>query len=364
MRRLVVFLFFTSKYICDCQEGSQYLQNAVRDLRKMNFRQTLRRADTKFLEESTKLPITDEENTPAAIERRVVYQNGNVPPLTLTKGELAALYENAVHKGETIKLNAGDNSYVHAAVAELDGSESKIHSHEDHSDDTDGYYYYYYPIKSFLDEMSSQPAHGHNDKIHFPSNPPSDYHIDPHDHYDHIQPYKEHHDDHTKSKYQYHSHHHEHLINISPTNKQAVEEKKPKAMEPLFMAISGFIGVAVAIALSVLMIPRMANPLVGNKKTAKHERISDIARIAISAIEGNDCTERFACELGNTARSFNLQENRFVKLLRRMAPSTFGKHIDKVGRYSNKRLKCTAIPCKKKPPKNKNSQKKNAQKKS
>ncbi|KAJ8951932.1 hypothetical protein NQ318_013598 [Aromia moschata] len=82
----------------------------------------------------------------------------------------------------------------------------------------------------------------------------------------------------------------------------------------------------------------------------------------MSAIDSGDCAERFACELSKTARAFNLQDNRFVKLLKRLAPGTFGKHIDRVGKYSNKQLKCTAIPCKKKSANN-NQKKKNAQKK-
>lgn len=90
-----------------------------------------------------------------------------VPPISLTKGELTALYEAAVAKGETLKLDTGDNSNIHAAVHELDSSEShklsSYHSPEDNvessgDNDPTGYYYYYYPIKSFLDEMSSQPS--------------------------------------------------------------------------------------------------------------------------------------------------------------------------------------------------------------
>ncbi|XP_019868879.2 uncharacterized protein LOC109597556 isoform X2 [Aethina tumida] len=317
MRRLIIFLVISSSTISNCQESAQYLQNAVRDLRKMNFRQTLRRVDTKMVEEASTIEsIKDVIPSKPTIERRVVQKTDQVPPLSLTKGELAALYENAVSKGDTIKLNAGDNSFVHAAVAELDGTESNSNSGSSgNSDDSGGYYYYYYPIKSFIDELSSKQSHN---------------------------------------------------INISHA-KGDMEEKKTKAMEPLFMAISGFIGMAVMFVMSIFWFPRLKTTTGGiTKKTSKQEKITDIARIALSAIEGQDCTERFACELGKTARSFNLQDNRFMKLLKRMAPSTFGKQIDKVGRYSNKRLKCTAIPCKKKPPKDKNNNKKNqsAQKKS
>lgn len=163
MRRLIIFLVISSSTISNCQESAQYLQNAVRDLRKMNFRQTLRRVDTKMVEEASTIEsIKDVIPSKPTIERRVVQKSDQVPPLSLTKGELAALYENAVSKGDTIKLNAGDNSFVHAAVAELDGTESNSNSGSSgNSDDSGGYYYYYYPIKSFIDELSSKQSVSH-----------------------------------------------------------------------------------------------------------------------------------------------------------------------------------------------------------
>lgn len=115
-----------------------------------------------------------------------------VPPLALTKGELAAMYEQAVAKGETLKLDTGNHEYVHALVHHLDDSGSPEkpmnedyaptgshdypsqdhdthdygHDHDYHHDtphpestkEDGGFYYYYYPIKSFLDEISSQPT--------------------------------------------------------------------------------------------------------------------------------------------------------------------------------------------------------------
>ncbi|CAH1378332.1 uncharacterized protein [Tenebrio molitor] len=343
MMRLVVLslLVITSIRLLQAQESAQYLQNAIRDLRYMKGRQTVKRVET------VEAIASEPEPTPAPTqiaERRI--QNKSVPPLSLTKGELAALYEAAVSKGETVKLNAGDNSYIHAAVHELDESPSYVHEHETpHSsgssssssdDDGTGYYYYYYPVKSFLDEMTSQSSS-------------HEYHYSP--------PKRDKHTTTEKPQFQYHSHTHQHNVKITSTKEMAPEKKDKKALEPLFMAISGFIGMAVMFVLSVLVFPKF-----GIKKTRgsikggvkKNERITDIARVALQAIEGKDCAERFACELEKTARAFNLQDNRFVKLLKRMAPSSLGKQMDRVGKYSNKRLRCTAIPCKKKnPPKKK-----------
>lgn len=82
-----------------------------------------------------------------------------VPPLSFTKSELASLYQSAVAKGETLKLGTGDDSYIHAAVHELDEG-SSINTHEEtptaSTSEDSGYYYYYYPIKSFIDQLTSQ----------------------------------------------------------------------------------------------------------------------------------------------------------------------------------------------------------------
>lgn len=100
----------------------------------------------------------------------------------------------------------------------------------------------------------------------------------------------------------------QHNVKIS-TTKAADGDKKNK-LEPLFMAISGFLGMAVMFVLSVLVLPKFG---IKQHKPKGKQELGDIARIALQAIEGQDCRERFACELSKTARSLNLQENRFVK---------------------------------------------------
>lgn len=93
----------------------------------------------------------------------------DVPPLTLTKGELTAIYEQAVSKGETVKVNTGDNGYVNALVHHIDEDAhlekpipTEISQHHEAISEDAGYYYYYYPIKSFLDEFTSQPPEKHH----------------------------------------------------------------------------------------------------------------------------------------------------------------------------------------------------------
>lgn len=173
-------LFLNYLRLLQAQESAQYLRNAIRDLKYLKGRQGLQRIDATMVQQLTPEEEADEQSissTQKPVEKRIQLHTKNVPPLSLTKGELAALYESAVAKGETIKLDTGDNSYVHAAVHELDESpnfihEQKVpHSSEDVGDTgggDDGYYYYYYPVKSFLDEMTSQATSVSNkNKIFF-----------------------------------------------------------------------------------------------------------------------------------------------------------------------------------------------------
>lgn len=89
-------------------------------------------------------------------------------------------------------------------------------------------------------------------------------------------------------------------------------EDKKKAMEPLFMAISGFLGMAAMFVLSVFFLPKFGI-LKPRGKLPENDEMTGIARIALLAIQGDDCSERLACEIGKTANAFNLYDNRFVK---------------------------------------------------
>lgn len=344
---LIMALFLASLSNCD-ETNNQYLQSVVRSLKNLRQIQTFRRGDiAQIKEESEK------------IRRRSHQYTDDVPPLTLTKGELVALYEQAASKGETIKLDTGNNEYLSAVVHHMDDDTPSDHVYNSHPKDEkhgpsedDGYYYYYYPIKSFLDEITSEPT-GYTGSYHKPPY-----------HHKELTTYK--------PPFTYHSHHHQHNITIQAADK---EKKDAKPLEPLFMAISGFIGMAVMFIVSMVLFPKFGiKPKIFNE-IKKKEKLDDFARFALNAIEGH-CAERFACELTKTARSFDMEENRFYKLLKRMAPGSFGRLINNTEKYANKHLKCTAIPCKskqrpnnnnnpnnKKKPPNNNQKKKNVNKK-
>ncbi|XP_065165388.1 uncharacterized protein [Atheta coriaria] len=292
-----------------------------------------------------------------------------VPALHLTKSELASLYANAVHKGDTIKLDGGENHSgdpITAAVHEVDagGHVTKPNLNAAKRPDN-GYYYYYYPLKSFMDELASSPsvlspsqnssaASDQNNKStrkngQFQSSqsykapyyhPPSSYHPQPAYHHHH-DPY-----------YHPHTHHtHQHNVNINtPKPPTMMMDDKKKGLEPLFMAISGFIGMTVMFILSALVLPKFhkLKPKGWRREglQEEEEELYGIGRVALEAIDGYDCMERFACEAGKTANALGLYHNRFVKLLRRIGPVSLVRQINRLGKYTNKKYRCAAIRCK------------------
>lgn len=95
-------------------------------------------------------------------------------------------------------------------------------------------------------------------------------------------------------------------MEVKPTE----PSKKPHKLEPLFMAISGFIGMTVMFVLSALILPKFSAL---KPRGVKDSGMTGMMNIIFKAIEGYDCSERFACEFGKTARAFNMHNNRFVK---------------------------------------------------
>lgn len=78
-------------------------------------------------------------------------------PPTLTKGELASLYEAAIANGNTVQLGGyntkgqgvADSIPIQAAIHEIRDQYQGQNQQPQHG--TDAYYYYYYPLKTFLD---------------------------------------------------------------------------------------------------------------------------------------------------------------------------------------------------------------------
>lgn len=130
------------------QEGALYLHNAISELKNLN--------------SLSKTKTVDVPNETRKIHR------ADIPPLTLTKGELTALYETAISKGNAVKIDHIGGPSVQAAVHHLSQDhpiwmEDELPEHttmsppEHKPSEEEGYYYYYYPLKSFMDEMKSSP---------------------------------------------------------------------------------------------------------------------------------------------------------------------------------------------------------------
>lgn len=79
------------------------------------------------------------------------------------------------------------------------------------------------------------------------------------------------------------------------------------------MAISGFIGMAVMFVLSALVLPKFSILKTRGGKQQFGNEVYSITGIVLKAIEGKQCSEKLACEMGKTADAYNIYNNRFVK---------------------------------------------------
>lgn len=91
-----------------------------------------------------------------------------------------------------------------------------------------------------------------------------------------------------------------------------MSDDKKKALEPLFMAISGFIGMALMFALSAIVLPKFGGTKSRGEPQSGQELLS-LTKVVFNAIEGRGCSERMLCEIAKTVDAYNLYNNRFVK---------------------------------------------------
>lgn len=82
---------------------------------------------------------------------------------------------------------------------------------------------------------------------------------------------------------------------------------KPK-VEPLFVAMAGFMGVAVVFLSALMFIPRLPIPLISSKAVLKRapEELASLTKLVAESIDGKDCSERIACEVGRAMRSLQV----------------------------------------------------------
>lgn len=92
--------------------------------------------------------------------------------------------------------------------------------------------------------------------------------------------------------------------NVADSN--GMMQKKP--VEPLFVAMAGFVSVAMIFMGAMIFLPKLLtppSPVVGTLKKGPQE-IAALTKLAMEAMEGNDCTERIACEVGRAMKSFQV----------------------------------------------------------
>nr|CAD7429453.1 unnamed protein product [Timema monikensis] len=202
------------------------------------------------------------------------------PPPPLSKEELEALYQAAVNKGTTLDLASlfKDTSITQ----DLQGLQSLVApaqaGHETLKDTTNantpGYYYYFYPIKSF---NKGEEKNNNKENVAFATNQvPS------------VNPQ---------------------FAEMVPTAMMLLEGgTNDRTVEPLFVAMAGFIGMALMFVFSVLFLPKFGTLRSRGITALKNvpDELSALTKLVLEAIDGKDCSERIICELGRAVRKMKL----------------------------------------------------------
>lgn len=97
---------------------------------------------------------------------------------------------------------------------------------------------------------------------------------------------------------------------LIPTAMMILDSSSNKSVEPLFMAIAGFVGMALMFAFSVLFLPKFGNLRPRGIAALKHvpDELATLTKLVLDGIDGKDCTERIACELGRAVRRMQLDK--------------------------------------------------------
>lgn len=82
---------------------------------------------------------------------------------------------------------------------------------------------------------------------------------------------------------------------------------KPR-VEPLFVAMAGFVGVAVVFLSALIFIPILPIHALTSKAALKRapEELASLTKLVAESIDGKDCSERIACEVGRAMRSMRV----------------------------------------------------------
>ncbi|GLH07535.1 Uncharacterized protein GBIM_13018 [Gryllus bimaculatus] len=257
----------------------------------------------------TPVPAQEHESMMSMMDtlpvKNSVHDIPDLPMPPLSKAELLALYQAAVSKSASLANIAATNPSVASSLQKLHALLAA--SNKPDSGTIPGYYYYYYPIKSFMqgtDMKKPEP-----DAKHPGSKKPMMGHMVP--------------------------------------TAMMVMDNGEKNVEPLFMAIAGFVGMALMFAASVLFLPKFGTLRSRGISALKHapDEFVGLTKLVMDAIEGKDCTERIACEVGRAVRKMKI-DSKPIRILEILLPPHIGKQLIEIRKAAARREKCSFIPCK------------------
>ncbi|KAL5236708.1 hypothetical protein ACI65C_004118 [Semiaphis heraclei] len=122
---------------------------------------------------------------------------------------------------------------------------------------------------------------------------------------------------------------------------------KPR-VEPLFVAMAGFVGVAVVFLSALIFIPILPIHALTSKAALKRapEELASLTKLVAESIDGKDCSERIACEVGRAMRSMRVG-NKPIRMMEIILPPAVAKQLAQIRRSASKKEQCHFIMCKK-----------------
>ncbi|XP_060856094.1 uncharacterized protein LOC132933839 [Metopolophium dirhodum] len=122
---------------------------------------------------------------------------------------------------------------------------------------------------------------------------------------------------------------------------------KPR-VQPLFVAMAGFVGVAVVFLSALMFVPILPIHALTSKAALKRapEELASLTKLVAESIDGKDCSERIACEVGRAMRSMRVG-NKPIRMMEIILPPAVAKQLAQIRRSATKKEQCHFIMCKK-----------------